>query len=293
MSDDEKLQKVLAAAGYGSRRELEKAIEAGEVLVNGRQAHLGERVKPGDKISLRGTIFEVPASSRAEVRVILYNKPEGEICSRTDPEGRPTVFEALPRLRNGRWVSVGRLDFNTSGLLLFTNDGELANKLMHPSSGIDREYLVRVQGAVEDEVLERLCEGILLEDGIARFTTVKRGGSGGGTNSWFHCVLMEGRNREVRRLWESQDLRVSRLKRVRYGPVLIPPFLKPGKWLELEEKQVAELYRRAGLPVPPKRRFRQEDADAQARHLKRLRAASGRQSRALAQSPKHKGRKPT
>jgi 23S rRNA pseudouridine2605 synthase len=283
--NDEKLQKVMAAAGLGSRRELERAIEAGEVQVNGRTAHLGERVKPGDKLAWKGENLVVPASSRAEVRVLLYNKPEGEICSRTDPEGRPTVFDGLPRLKDGRWVSVGRLDFNTSGLLLFTSDGELANKLMHPSSGIDREYMVRVQGGVEDEILERLCEGVLLEDGVARFTEIKRGGSGGGSNSWFYCVLMEGRNREVRRLWESQELRVSRLKRVRYGPVLIPPFLKPGQWLELEEKQVAELYRRAGLPAPPKRRFRQEEADARERHVRKLRGASGRQSRSPAAKP--------
>lgn len=276
---DEKLQKVIAAAGLCSRREAERAIEAGEVTVNGRTAHLGERVKVGDKVVWRGETLVVPKSARAEVRVLLYNKPEGEICSRNDPEGRPTVFDALPHLRNGRWVSVGRLDFNTSGLLLFTNDGELANKLMHPSSEIDREYQVRVQGEVDDEVLERLCEGVLLDDGVARFTSVKRGGSGGGSNSWFSCVIMEGRNREVRRLWESQELRVSRLKRVRYGPILIPSFVKPGQWLELGERDVAELFRRAGLEPPPKRRFRPEEAGAQERHIKKLRAASGRQVR--------------
>lgn len=289
---DEKLQKVLAAAGLASRREAERAIEAGEVEVNGRPAHLGERVKPDDKIVWRGETLVVPQASRAEVRVLLYNKPEGEICSRNDPEGRPTVFDKLPPLKNGRWVSVGRLDFNTSGLLLFTSDGELANKLMHPSSGIDREYLVRVQGAVEDEVLERLCEGVLLDDGMARFTAVKRGGAGGGANSWYHCVIMEGRNREVRRLWESQELRVSRLKRVRYGPILIPPFLKPGQWLELPEKDIADLCRRAGIEAPPKRRFRQDEADAQERRIKKLRAASGR-ARAHAPTGRRGGRKPT
>lgn len=277
---DEKLQKVLAAAGLGSRREAERAIEAGEVTVNGRVAHLGERVKVGDKVLWRGEMLVVPESARSEVRVLLYNKPEGEICSRNDPEGRPNVFDALPPLKNGRWVSVGRLDFNTSGLLLFTNDGELANKLMHPSSGVDREYLVRVQGTVEDDVLERLSAGVLLEDGLARFTAVKRGGAGGGTNSWFYCVIMEGRNREVRRLWESQDLRVSRLKRVRYGPIVIPSFVKPGQWLELGEREVGELFRRAGLEPPPKKRFRPEEASARERRVKKLRAASGRQSRA-------------
>ncbi len=277
--NDEKLQKVLAAAGLGSRREVERAIEAGEVTVNGQTAHLGERVKPGDKLTWRGEEVVVPPPSRSEVRVLMYNKPEGEICSRNDPEGRPSVFDALPNLRNGRWVSVGRLDFNTSGLLLFTSDGELANRLMHPSSGIEREYMVRVQGEVDDDVLARLCAGVQLDDGEARFTAIKRGGSGGGSNSWYYCVVMEGRNREVRRLWESQELRVSRLKRVRYGSLLIPPFLKPGQWLELGEREVAELFQRAGLEVPPKRRFRPEEAEAQERRVRKLRAASGRQSR--------------
>lgn len=288
---DEKLQKVLAAAGMGSRREVERAIEAGEVMVNGHPAHLGERVKTGDKVLWRGQSLVVPQTTRAEARVLLYNKPEGEISSRNDPEGRPSVFDALPPLKYGRWVSVGRLDFNTSGLLLFTNDGELANKLMHPSGGIDREYLVRVQGTVEDDVLERLGAGVVLDDGIARFTAIKRGGSGGGTNNWFYCVIMEGRNREVRRLWESQDLRVSRLKRVRYGPVLIPPFVKPGQWLELGERETIELFRRAGLEPPPKKRFRPEDAVAQERRVKKLRAASGRQRKAGAGPAK--GRKNT
>ncbi|MCR6653769.1 MAG: pseudouridine synthase [Cellvibrionaceae bacterium] len=286
---DEKLQKVLAAAGLGSRREVERAIEAGEVMVNGRPAHLGERVKVGDKVIWRGESLVVPESARAEIRVLLYNKPEGEICSRNDPEGRPSVFDALPHLKNGRWVSVGRLDFNTSGLLLFTNDGELANKLMHPSSGIDREYMVRVQGEVEDDVLKRLGEGVLLDDGLARFSAVKRGGTGGGTNGWYHCVIMEGRNREVRRLWESQELRVSRLKRVRYGPILIPPFVKPGQWLELGDREISELFRRAGLEAPPKRRFRPEEASAAERRVKKMRAASGRQGRTGGGPPK--GRK--
>lgn len=235
---------------------------------------------------MAGESLVVPETARAEIRVLLYNKPEGEICSRNDPEGRPNVFDALPPLKNGRWVSVGRLDFNTSGLLLFTNDGELANKLMHPSSGIDREYMVRVQGEVEDEVLNRLSEGVLLDDGLARFSAVKRGGSGGGTNGWYHCVIMEGRNREVRRLWESQELRVSRLKRVRYGPILIPPFVKPGQWLELGDREISELFRRAGLEAPPKRRFRPDDAEAAERRVKKMRAASGRQSRAGGGPPK-------
>lgn len=276
---DEKLQKVLAAAGFGSRREMERVIEAGEVQVNGKTAHLGERVSAGDKLQWRGKTHEVPQARRKEVRVILYNKPEGEICSRNDPEGRPTVFDQLPALKEGRWVSVGRLDINTSGLLLFTDDGELANKLMHPSTGIDREYMVRVQGNVEDATIETLKEGVLLEDGLARFSNISKGGGSGGSNTWFYCVIMEGRNREVRRLWESQQLRVSRLKRVRYGPIIIPPFVKPGQWLDLSDKEIAELCRRAAVDAPPKRRFKPAEAAAKERRVNKLRAASGRQAR--------------
>lgn len=279
--NDEKLQKSLANAGFGSRREIERAIEAGEVNVNGETATLGARVKAGDKITWRGQKFVVPEGSNQPVRVLLYNKPEGELCSRKDPEGRRTVFESLPYLKNGRWVSVGRLDFNTSGLLLFTNDGGLANKLMHPSSEIDREYLVRVQGIVDDEALDALREGILLDDGMAKFTAVERSKGQlepSGTNSWFYCVIMEGRNREVRRLWESQGLRVNRLKRVRYGPIVIPKFVKPGQWLELGDKEIAELCKRAGVPAPPKQRFNPAAAEAHQRRVKKLRAASGRQA---------------
>lgn len=277
--NDEKLQKALASAGFGSRREIERAIAAGEIRVNGKLAHLGERVKTGDKIQWRGKTHQVPKNDNSDTRVLLYNKPEGEICSRNDPEGRPTVFDRLPVLNAGRWVSVGRLDFNTSGLLLFSNDGTLANKLMHPSAEIDREYLVRVQGLVDDEVLERLREGILLDDGMAKFTAVERSKSQAdtsGTNNWFYCVLMEGRNREVRRLWESQELRVSRLKRVRYGPIVIPAYVRPGQWIELGEKEIAELFKRAGLQAPPKKRFNPNQKQAQQRHMKKLRASSGR-----------------
>lgn len=180
----EKLQKVLARAGLGSRREMERAIEAGRVTVNGEVAGLGERVTEDDQIELDGK--RLPGSEENRLRVILYNKPIGEICSRHDPEGRPTVYDRLPRLKSGRWISVGRLDFNTSGLLLFTNSGELANKLMHPSSVIDREYLVRIQGQVDDEMKKRLTKGVLLDDGQARFTDIVESG-GEGTNRWFYC----------------------------------------------------------------------------------------------------------
>src|SRR5690554_5462004 len=243
---DEKLQKVLARAGLGSRREMERAITDGRVIVNGRAAKLGDRVQATDKLELDGK----PVAAKAAVsrrRVILYNKPEGEICSRHDPEGRRTVYEALPKITGERWVSVGRLDFNTSGLLLFTNDGDLANKLMHPSSVIDREYLVRIQGTVSDEMKQRLLEGVLLEDGMARFTDIVDG-AGESRNRWFYCVVMEGRNREVRRLWESQGVKVSRLKRVRYGNVFMDSDLRMGQWKELDQKVVDTLADSVGLP---------------------------------------------
>lgn len=276
---DEKLQKVLAAAGWGSRRELEREIAAGQIKVNGRAATLGQRVGPGDKIQFQGRTLTVPEASRTAPRVLLYNKPEGEICSRNDPEGRPTVYDRLPVLNNGRWVSVGRLDFNTSGLLLFTDDGELANKLMHPSSELDREYLVRVMGPVTDEILDRLREGVLLDDGMARFTEVQRTSDGQGSNNWFLCVVREGRNREVRRLWESQSLKVSRLKRVRYGPIIIPPFVGPGQWLELDDKSLVELCRRAHLGKPPRRNLTPQQKLNEERQVKRLRARAARKAR--------------
>ncbi len=242
---DEKLQKVLARAGLGSRREMERAIEAGAVRVNDHLAKLGDRVGPTDKVFFNGQrVLASPGVSRR--RVILYNKPEGEICSRSDPEGRRTVYDSLPPLKGERWISVGRLDFNTSGLLLFTNDGELANKLMHPSSVIDREYLVRIQGDVDDDMKQSLLEGVLLDDGVARFTDIVEG-AGEGRNRWFYCVVMEGRNREVRRLWESQGVKVSRLKRVRYGNIFIPSHVRVGQWLELSEREIADLCLTAGF----------------------------------------------
>jgi 23S rRNA pseudouridine2605 synthase len=240
----EKLQKVLARAGLGSRREMERWIEAGRVVVNGKTAQLGDRVDARDRLAVDGRALE-PAPAQ-EARCILYHKPPAEVCSRNDPEGRRTVFERLPKLKSGRWISIGRLDFNTSGLLLFTTDGELANALMHPSSNIEREYMVRVMGDVQEDMLQRMLAGVLLEDGMARFTDIQEIG-GEGINRWFCVVLMEGRNREVRRLWESQGLTVSRLKRVRYGEVFIPPKVKQGQWVELERTEVKSLYRMAGL----------------------------------------------
>ncbi|TVS17206.1 MAG: 23S rRNA pseudouridine(2605) synthase RluB [Gammaproteobacteria bacterium] len=243
----EKLQKVLARAGLGSRRALEEWISAGRIKVNGEVARLGDRVAGGDRIEVDGRALGRSADVEPGVRMLLYNKPQGEICTRNDPEGRPTCFDRLPRLATGRWVAVGRLDYNTSGLLLFTTDGELANRLMHPAAQLDREYAVRVHGTVEDDVLQRLKEGVLLEDGPARFSDVQYYG-GEGANRWYHVVLMEGRNREVRRLWESQGVEVSRLKRVRFGPLVMPSTLVMGRWLELRPEEIDALCRLVGMP---------------------------------------------
>jgi 23S rRNA pseudouridine2605 synthase len=246
----ERLQKALAAAGLGSRREIEGWIEAGRITVNGRPATLGQRVLPDDLVSIDGRALRrlAPAAS-ALPRVIVYNKPEGEICSRKDPEGRPSVFEQLPRLRDGRWVLVGRLDLNTAGLLLATDHGELANRLMHPGFGIEREYLVRVSGEIDDAMLARLRKGIMLDDGMAAFdAVVERGGSG--RNRWFAVVLREGRNREVRRLWEAEGCVVSRLKRVRFGPVALGSRDRRGGWRELDEVAVRQLFALVELPMP-------------------------------------------
>ena len=242
----EKLQKVLARAGLGSRREMERWIERGRVAIEGKAARLGDRVRRGQRIEVDGKALEV--GEAAATRCLLYHKPVGEICSRRDPEGRRTVFDRLPRLSSGRWVAVGRLDYNTSGLLIFTTDGELANRLMHPAARIEREYLLRVCGEISDDKLKAMREGVVLDDGPARFTDIQPG-AGDGLNRWFYVVLMEGRNREVRRLWESQGLQVSRLKRVRYGELFIPSKVKQGQWLELEGGEVAALYRMARLPA--------------------------------------------
>jgi len=242
----EKLQKVLAHLGLGSRRQIEGWIEEGRLTIDGQTARLGDRVRGGQAVRLDGKSVALDAAS--QVRVLLYHKPLREVCSRNDPEGRKTVFERLPRLKSGRWISVGRLDFNTTGVLLFTTDGDLAHALMHPSAAIEREYLVRVMGRVDDDVLQRLKEGVQLDDGPARFSDIQEGG-GDGINRFFYVVLTEGRNREVRRLWESQGLTVSRLKRVRYGEVFMPSKLKQGQWLELPQKDVDVIYQMAGLPA--------------------------------------------
>jgi 23S rRNA pseudouridine2605 synthase len=252
----EKLQKVLARAGYGSRREIEAWISEGRISVNGKISHLGERVTEEDVIRVDGRVVSKTRLAHShKCRVLLYHKPTGEVTTRSDTEDRPTVFDNLPKLQNGRWIAVGRLDINTSGLLLFTNDGELANRLMHPSYHIDREYAVRVLGEVSAEALEQLTSGVELEDGVGRFTSIEdRGGEG--ANHWYHVILEEGRNREVRRLWESQGLTVSRLTRVRYGPITLPRWLRPGRWEDLAEKPLHLLRQSVGLEqadkLPPK-----------------------------------------
>ncbi len=245
--EPERIQKLLARAGVGSRREVESWIEAGRLQINGEPVMPGQKASVRDRIDLDGKRLDILAGAEVLRRVLIYNKPEGEVTTRRDPEGRPTVFDRLPRLPDHRWIAIGRLDINTTGLVLFTTDGELANRLMHPSRQVDREYAVRVFGEVDDAMIKRLSEGVLLEDGTARFTDISEAG-GKGVNQWFHVTLMEGRNREVRRLWESQGVRVSRLKRVRYGPVFLPSRLTMGKWEELDQKAVDALSRSVDLP---------------------------------------------
>ena len=272
----QKLQKVLANLGLGSRRKMERWIEEGRVTVDGSVATLGDRIHAGQAVRLDGKPLEVDATE--QVRVLLYHKPVREVCSRDDPEGRKTVFERLPKLKTGRWISVGRLDFNTSGVLLFTTDGALANALMHPSNAIEREYLVRVMGRVDEPMVERLKEGVELDDGPARFSDIQEGG-GDGINRFFYVVLMEGRNREVRRLWESQGNTVSRLKRVRYGEVFLPSKLKKGQWLELPQRDVDVIYQMAGLSTKEVASLSKKDLERRQRFAKKGQRVAGRRSR--------------
>ncbi len=245
----ERLQKLLANAGEGSRRALERRIEAGEVTVNGAAATLGDTAGVGDRVTLGDNEYRV-VSKPAFHRTIVYNKPLGEITTRQDPEGRPTVFDRLPRVKGGRWVAIGRLDINTTGLLLLTTDGELANAMMHPSNRVDREYACRVYGEVDAEMIQRLKRGVELEDGPASFGDIVDSG-GDGENHWFHVTLLEGRNREVRRLWASQGVTVSRLKRVRYGAAFLPHRLRMGEWSELAPEDHKVLREDVGLPGTP------------------------------------------
>lgn len=241
----DKLQKVLADEGLGSRREMERWIKVGRVQVNDETAHLGQRVGAFDRISVDGKLLNRRTAMVG--RVLLYNKPVGEVCTRKDPEGRRTIFDRLPELNKGRWISIGRLDIATGGLLLLTNDGALANRMMHPSTGLDREYAVRVNGVLSDEQLAELQLGIVDEGEELAFSDV-RYYDGRGMNHWYHVVLLEGKNREIRRLFEHCGFMVSRLKRVRFGPVVLPSRLSRGRFEELSDQDAAALYRLLKLP---------------------------------------------
>jgi 23S rRNA pseudouridine2605 synthase len=243
---NEKIQKVLANLGIGSRREIERWIGEGRVRINQQAAKLGDRIDLTAKILIDNKSVSLVPRTEFKRLVLMYHKPEGEICARSDPGNRPTVFEHLPSLHAQRWIMIGRLDINTLGLLVFTNDGELAHRLSHPSYEIEREYAVRVLGKVDDAILHRLTEGVELEDGRAAFTSIEEHG-GSGANHWYHVVLKEGRNREVRRLWESQGVKVSRLLRVRFGNVTLPQDLSRGQYRELKTDAIQKLAHLVGL----------------------------------------------
>jgi len=244
--EGERIQKVLARGGVGSRREIERWIDEGRLKINGNPVGLGDRLKEGDHLQINDRVVHWEKFAVQPTRVLLYHKPTGEVVTRRDPEGRPVVFTQLPKLDTSRWIAVGRLDINTSGLLLVTNNGELANRLMHPSSQVEREYAVRILGNVSDATLEKLKQGVELEDGKAKFDDIKFFG-GEGANKWYNVTVAEGRNRLVRRLWESQEVVVSRLMRVRYGPVVLPERLKANSFYELIDKELDLLFEFAGM----------------------------------------------
>ena len=236
----DRIQKVLANAGYGSRREIEKLINNGKIKVNGKLATIGQCIEEKDQVAINSRPIRLHQQRKKKPKVLAYYKQAGEVCTRRDEKGRETVFKNLPRLRNSRWISIGRLDINTTGLLLFTTDGELANKLMHPSSEIEREYAVRVFGRVTKENINTLLDGVELEDGFAKFTDIVDSG-GKGTNHWYHVVVMEGRNKEVRGLWESQGVQVTRLIRTRFGSYILPRKKRVGQFWRLDEKEIKSL----------------------------------------------------
>lgn len=277
----ERLQKLLATVGIGSRREVERMIEAGRITVNGEVAELGAKAKVTDQVKLDGKVIKLKLRPEYKQRVLVYHKPEGEVCTRSDPEGRRTIFDRLPKLKSGRWIAVGRLDINTSGLMILTTDGELANCLMHPSSEIEREYATRVLGEVDDAMLNRLRKGVELEDGKARFNSIRDAG-GQGANHWYHVTLNEGRNREVRRLWESQEVTVSRLQRVRFGSLRLERSCKPGEWRELDFPAVNALRKEVGLqPLQS-----EKEAETKSKHHKSKRRASKPKRQVSARQPK-------
>ncbi|MGZ8190516.1 MAG: 23S rRNA pseudouridine(2605) synthase RluB [Methylococcaceae bacterium] len=242
----ERIQKVLARGGVGSRREIERWIEEGKLKLNGVTVTPGMRLKAGDYLLINDRVVHWEKFAEQPTRVLLYHKPVGEVVTRRDPENRPIVFTRLPELATARWIAVGRLDINTSGLLLITNNGELANRLMHPSTQVEREYAVRILGNVSNAMLEKLKQGVELEDGKAKFDDIRFFG-GEGANKWYNVIVSEGRNRLVRRLWEAQDVVVSRLMRVRYGPVVLPEHLRANSFYELTDKELDLLFEFAGM----------------------------------------------
>ncbi|WP_037585959.1 pseudouridine synthase [Stenoxybacter acetivorans] len=248
----ERLQKALAASGAGSRREMEEWIAQGRVRVNGKTAQLGDKISPQDEVTINGQAIKIKWPDRLP-RIVLYYKQEGEIVSRDDPQGRVSVFDRLPQADSSRWVSIGRLDINTSGLLILTTSGDLVNRFAHPSFEVEREYAVRVLGSLSDEQKQLLLQGVMLEDGLAKADSLREEG-GEGVNRWYNVMIKEGRNREIRRLFESQGLTVSRLVRVRFGPIALPNRLKRGQYYELNQFEVANIMRWADLPVPGSRR---------------------------------------
>ncbi|MFW2357847.1 pseudouridine synthase [Hydrogenophaga sp.] len=245
-AESPKLHKVLAQAGMGSRLEMEQLILEGRISVNGEPAHVGQRIQFGDVIKVNGKPVRVRMTPPPP-RVLAYHKPAGEVVSHDDPQNRPTVFRRLPKLMQGKWQSVGRLDLNTEGLLLLTSSGELANRLMHPRFGLQREYAVRVLGALSNDEKARLLDGVRLDDGMAQFASIEDGG-GEGANCWYRVTIGEGRNREVRRMFEAVGHAVSRLIRIRYGAMMLPRGLKRGAWIELDERDIARLTAAAGMP---------------------------------------------
>ncbi len=268
----EKLQKILARSGVGSRREMETWISAGRVTIDGKLATLGDRVLPTQAVRVDGHPVKLASEAEQICRVIAYHKPEGEICSRTDPEGRPTVFDRLPKIRDSRWIAIGRLDINTSGLLLFTTDGELANRLMHPKFEVEREYAVRVFGDVTDAMIQKLRTGVELEDGKAAFKKIKASG-GEGINKWFNVTLTEGRNREVRRMWESQGAVVNRLIRVRYGDLMLPKHLPAGGYTEYALEEVNYLRKVVHMDYETETLAKPEDKEERRRRMASIKRA--------------------
>lgn len=287
----EKLQKVLARAGVGSRREMEEWISRGRVTVDGKPATLGDRVGANQQIRVDGHPVQLVAEEQQVSRVLAYHKPEGEICSRTDPEGRPTVFNRLPKIKGARWIAIGRLDINTSGLLLFTTDGELANRLMHPRYEVEREYAVRVFGEVTDAMLQRLRTGVELEDGKASFKRIKAL-PGEGLNRWFHVVLTEGRNREVRRMWETQGVVVSRLMRVRYGDLVLPKHLPAGGYAEYPLDEVNYLRSMVGLVPETESLVKPEGRDERRRRIAGMKRAVRKHQIAERSAPRKEVKEP-